>query len=375
MSNSAAWHGLLLLCVTPLCAGAQQDGGVRELSSGPEDRLLAWSFHEKARLGNAADGSGDFFRVFPWTVAADDRGRVYVLDVGDFRVAIFDSTGRHIADLGGKGGGPGEFLQPAGISVAHDGMVLVLDAAKGALVRFDSGGRILEQVRLAARSAAVGAGYGEVLLGEGASPLQQTRLVSLRDSTRHVIAEVSQTSRPVQFRGCRMRVPAEPLFAPRIVWASTLGTTVVNDTAAYRVAVWRNGDRVMIVRRDVPPVPVTRADALKSPAVRKGYTVRWPGGSCQVSPEDLLDARGYASTISPIERIAVAPDGSFWIQRRTEVGGGFRTDVFDARATYLGTLPPTLPFPSAFLTPMQPVVVRYDHDGVPEVVLFGIVRR
>jgi hypothetical protein len=356
---------LLLLSVSAR-AGAQA-GAVPTIANRGPDRPLSWHFQARLTLG-------DNFRVFPWTVAADGRGRVYVLDVGDHRVGVFDSAGRHLRSLGGKGGGPGEFLQPAGIAAQNDGTVLVLDAAKGALVRFDSGGRVLDQLRLDERAAAVGAGDGETLIGQGPTSLEQFRLVALRDSLVTVLAEVDQSTRHVPFPGCAVSVPTRPVFAPEVVWASAHGTTAVNDTAAYSLAIWRRGRRVAIVTRDVPPIRVTRAEALKSSGVRNGFTVRWPGGSCRISPDELLETRGYARRVTPIVGIAVAPDGGFWVRRRTEVGGNHRTDVFDGRGVYLGTLPRESRFPSAFLSASRVVVVENDQDGVPAVVFYDVNR-
>jgi hypothetical protein len=251
--------------------------------------------------------------------------------------------------------------------------ILVLDAAKGAIVRFDSAGEVLEQVRLEERAAAIGVGESGILLGQGPTPLQQLRLVQQRDSGVRILAEVDQSTRHVRFSGCAMSVPARPFFAPDIVWASAHGTTVLNDTTAYRLVVLSEGKRTLITR-DVPSVRVTRAEALRSPGVRNGYTVTWPSGTCRVSPQELLDARGFVRQMSPVERIVVVPDGGLWVQRRTTVAGNYRTDVFDAGGLYVGTLSAAIGFPSAFVSADRFVVVEYDQDGVPLVAFYDIDR-
>ena len=355
------------------CRAAAQSVPERTVANGGEDRPLAWRFVARAKLGMDQNGSSVFFRVFPWTVVADGRGRVYVLDVGDNRVGIFDASGNHLRSVGALGGGPGEFLQPVGVAVDDARTILVLDAAKGAIVRFDSAGGVQEQVRLEARAVAIGVGEGGILIGQGPTPLQQLRLVRQRDADVQTLAEVDQSTRQVRFSGCAMSVPERPLFAPDIVWASAHGTTVLNDTVAYRLVVLSKGKRTLIVR-DVPSVRVTRAEALRSPGVRKGYTVRWPSGTCRVSPEELLDARGFARQVSPVERIVVVPGGGLWVQRRTTVAGNYRTDVFDAGGLYVGTLSAAIGFPSAFVSTDRFVVVESDHDGVPLVAFYDIER-
>ncbi len=153
--------------VAALRASGQQAVGPRRIRNSGEDRPLAWSYRERFRIGPALDGPGSLFRVYPWTIAADRRGRVYVLDVGDYRVAVFDANGRHLRDLGRRGGGPGELVRPVGLAVDDDGVILVADEGKLGLVRFDSAGGVLEQRRLEGRLGPIGTFARGILVGRG----------------------------------------------------------------------------------------------------------------------------------------------------------------------------------------------------------------
>jgi hypothetical protein len=80
-------------------------------------------------------------------LALDDAGRVYVSDFQDPRVLVFAPDGRHLATIGRKGRGPGEFEAPTGPVVGPDGalhvrnmervMRFVPSAAGGIPARFD----------------------------------------------------------------------------------------------------------------------------------------------------------------------------------------------------------------------------------------------
>jgi hypothetical protein len=47
-------------------------------------------------------------------------GRIAILDAGSNRVRVYDSTGRHLMDLGGEGDGPSEFRFPQFLGLASD---------------------------------------------------------------------------------------------------------------------------------------------------------------------------------------------------------------------------------------------------------------
>lgn len=83
-------------------------------------------------------------------VAVDAAGeRVYAVDTGgvssrDHRVRVFDRTsGEHLFDIGTRGREPGEFNLPRGVAVAPDGTVYVVDSANFRVQAFDRDGDFL----------------------------------------------------------------------------------------------------------------------------------------------------------------------------------------------------------------------------------------
>ena len=196
-----------------------------------------------------------------------------------------------------------------------------------------------------------------------------------RDSAQVVIAEVEDPARQISFRGCRMTIPGRPFFSRLVTWGAAGETIVVNDVTDFRLTVWRAGQRKLVVTRDVAAIEVTRAEALKSRAVREGYRIRWPGGGCQVTPEELLDAMGFEDTVSPIGQIVVAPDGSFWVRHRAKLDDRWEIDVFTSDGRYVGTLPSSARFPSAFLSSQRFVALETSRDAVPILVVYRIERR
>jgi len=80
-------------------------------------------------------------------IAIDDSSRVYISDFQEPRVVVFSSRGRHLATIGRKGEGPGEFTAPTGPVIGPDGALYVRnmeqvvrftrDPASGIASRFD----------------------------------------------------------------------------------------------------------------------------------------------------------------------------------------------------------------------------------------------
>ena len=108
--------------------------GMRLITSGPEDRALAWTFTEIGPLSDADGNPWVFDAVTPGRVLTDRGGRTYVIG-GDTAVLRFGRDGRLDRVLGAPGRGPGGFVRPVRLTAQADTLI-VTDRGKGALVRF-----------------------------------------------------------------------------------------------------------------------------------------------------------------------------------------------------------------------------------------------
>ncbi|MFB0564178.1 MAG: NHL repeat-containing protein [Candidatus Aminicenantaceae bacterium] len=64
---------------------------------------------------------------FPSDISFDSQGNLYILDSGNHRIQKFDSQGRYIATIGGKGQGPAEFYFPLSLDVDSGGYLYISD--------------------------------------------------------------------------------------------------------------------------------------------------------------------------------------------------------------------------------------------------------
>ena len=82
-----------------------------------------------------------FYRGSPRAI--DDDGNVYVVDSNAHRIAVFDSDGEWLRDIGREGQGPGEFQYPRSIAIV-DGMLHVIDIRRRATQVFRLDGDFVE---------------------------------------------------------------------------------------------------------------------------------------------------------------------------------------------------------------------------------------
>ena len=84
---------------------------------------------------------GDFSK--PTSVAVDSEGNVYVADMLNYRVEVFDADGKFIRTFGKHGDGPGYFAMPKGIAVDSDGHIWVTDSMQNRVHVFTQEGDLL----------------------------------------------------------------------------------------------------------------------------------------------------------------------------------------------------------------------------------------
>jgi hypothetical protein len=275
----------------------------------------------------------------PSGIGVDGAGRIHVLDVLEFRVSVFDRSGDFIRSVGRSGSGPGEFRFPSDLAVRADGAIAVFDFDRRAFVVFDADGSPLDEV------PALG-------------PLMR-RAASVAETPVH----------QVDF-GCAV-VGFRSLLGPRLVWSGNAHRTAVAAGTDYTITIFAGTQPVGRWSRALEPLAGTVALAA---AELGGDSLRLPGpGGCRLPVAMAAERIGFADTAPHIVDLAVSPDGGLWVAR-LDRSGVRSIDVWSADGDYLGTLPPTAPFPAAFLGPDEIVTVERDSLGVARVRVWRITR-
>ncbi|MGE4659332.1 MAG: PilC/PilY family type IV pilus protein, partial [Arenicellales bacterium] len=106
-------------------------------------------------------GTGDGQFWHPSGTAIGTDGNVYVLDKSNNRVQVFDSSGKFLRKFGSYGRGNGQFAQPEDVTIDASGNVYISDRGNKRIQVFDSSGNFLR------KWGSYGKGNGQLWAPEG----------------------------------------------------------------------------------------------------------------------------------------------------------------------------------------------------------------
>lgn len=96
----------------------------RVLRFGPQP-----DYKYKARWGSYGTGPGQL--AYPRAIASDSAGALYVTNTGNDRIDVFDNSGGLLRSWGVSGRGPGQFNAPLGVAADAQGIRFVADSVNG----------------------------------------------------------------------------------------------------------------------------------------------------------------------------------------------------------------------------------------------------
>jgi len=161
----------LILCAIPGIATAAAESYVFDLKWGDwgdEDGLFEWPYgiavdnegnvyvtdtnNNRIQKFNATGsfitnwgvwGYGDGQFWCPISISVDNEGNVYVADWSNYRIQKFNTTGSFITKWGGEGSGDGKFNKPYGVAVDSEENVYVADYYNHRIQKFNATGAFI----------------------------------------------------------------------------------------------------------------------------------------------------------------------------------------------------------------------------------------
>ena len=113
----------------------------------PRDGKVTFNLIEEVSIGKEI-GEEEYLLNRPFQIHVDNQGYIYVLDIRDCHILVYDDMGKYVRTIGRKGQGPGEFMSLAFFDFSQDGRVFVNDYMNQRIIIFDREGNLLGGFKL-----------------------------------------------------------------------------------------------------------------------------------------------------------------------------------------------------------------------------------
>jgi hypothetical protein len=288
---------------------------------------------EELRIGKL-DGPPEEMFGQVLDVAPDGHGGVYLFDGQVPALRHFDSTGRHVALLGGKGAGPGEYQDASlGLDVRPDGRVFLRDPRNGRINIYTADGKPSGQVPVSSglftANAMVIDTAGDIYLKVLLGPIERNKawpigLLHLAPDGRIIDSLRTPT------------IAGQPdvdggRFDTRKVWEpSPLGYIVAGVNSAYRFEFRKPDGKVVRIEKDYSPLAVGPEERKELEAVNEWTRVnRARFLSAEIPP--------VPETKPPFNGFDIGSDGQIWVRVATPA---VKLPLEDVPAARNANLPP-----------------------------------
>jgi hypothetical protein len=203
------------------------------------------------------EAEGEYAIAHPYGLAVDGEGRVYVLELREQRIKVFDQAGKFLRSIGRKGQGPGEIGSTFAIFVIGEANELVVpDTGNRRFSFFSSDGKFLRSVPIHEIGFASGAidSKGAIYLDDSPLDLYAGRSILKKlspDGTR-LLTEV--LNRPQNH--------SNNPFSPRERWIiDAQDRLIYGDAKTYEIRYFSpDGKLARKIVREYEPLKVTTKD-------------------------------------------------------------------------------------------------------------------
>jgi len=252
-------------------------------------------------------------------------GEIFVLKTvkgkGDF-VYKFDRNGQFVNSFGPKGQGPGELELPNHIAFDAEDHVLISDAIRMIVVKYDQSGGFMKSYPMTKGEMRITSGPREklIVLENSFDAVNNKQLFFLKVADldlegRKLIDQYGFEMRRDKFRA------TEPLFC----WsASRESIYVANEDKANEIWVYDlEGKLIRKIRKDYRKIPFSASDKEK---ILKAF------------PEDMRKIAYFPEFHPPFQSLVAGEDGTLLVQtfEPGQSQGEFMFDIFNKEGVFIG---------------------------------------
>ena len=303
---------------------------------GPLYATPAFSFHEDYVLGGEGAESR-YVLSHPFGMALDEAGNLYVVDLGEKNIKVFDKSGAYVRTMGRPGQGPGEYQAPTGLCVIEGRQELfVFDIQRISVLSL--AGSLLRRLPLKGLSVGLGVDdRGDLFISE----------ISVRTNETTIRTYSPDLTRQPAVVLTYQEAPGKDPFRPRVLCIlDRAGHVVFGDSKTYEIRIIDGQGRTLKkIRREYDPVRATQAERDDLAARTKSV----------LGPE-AAKRMVFSAYHSAFRGFFVDDAGHLFVETWERTGDGRQDlyDVFDADGRYVARVPLN-PHPD-FLNPLPRLI-------------------
>ncbi len=258
-------------------------------------------------------------------------GEIFILRAykgeGDF-IFKFDRDGEFVKSFGPQGQGPGEFQNPHHIALDSEDNIVIIDLARGPLLKYDKDGTFLDYYEMPGGDIRVTSGPRANLLVWGSlfNPDKEKALYSFKLKLLNPDLEVLQVIDKFSFRVSPEKIRAtEPLLC----WsASHDNIYVANEERGYEIWVLDfKGKLIRKIQKEYRKIPVS-----------ENYKKKALHSFPEYARETMKDVLFFPAFHPPIQSIVAGDDGTLLVSTFEEGKnpGEFMFDIFNEKGVFIG---------------------------------------
>jgi hypothetical protein len=257
------------------------------------------------------------------SIAVDNRERIFVLDIKEANMKVFDRDGNYIRTIGTKGQGPGEMIRPLFLFISSQNEIIIHDQAQRRMIYYSSDGNQIKSVsssKVFIRSISLdseGNFIADIFIRK---PKERLLALCKFDSDFNNLR--SYVSYPDPWSG----QTANNLFVPYLCWAVDKNDNIIYGyTDKYEFNVLNpEGNLIRKIIRKYTPLKISRDE--KKMLIEQHKNIPFK-----------LDIPKY---YPPHDGLMLDDEGRIFVQtyKQPEDGRGFYYDVFDPEGRYIANI-------------------------------------
>jgi hypothetical protein len=274
-------------------------------------------------IGSDDDDKYTLYRV--WDIKADDRGDIYVLDSGAYRVQKYDKEGKYLQTIGRQGQGPGEFERPINLHLDKNRNLYVAEMRK--IHMFDPDGEFLKTITIPFfyMDFATDGTKNFVVTGHVRTESAQNLGVLLIDSQGEIIKKIAEYPGVPRHR---TGVTLSHEYSPSIIFSAVGDAGIIYGyNLEYKLycADW-SGKNVFIIEKDESSRSISRGE--KNKIIDDAFRNAASAGS--EWPRNVVEKMANVPKHRPFfDRILIDDKGRLYVRKLKSVLDERRDEDFD----------------------------------------------